>query len=71
VREGLRVFEGLVWLDTRLAQARWPRHGPAQSTVEYALIGALIIVAASLAVGGLGGEISNVFNSLTAALQHK
>ena len=42
---------------------------PAQSTVEYALIGALIVVAASLAVGNLGGAVTGVFDGLTSALR--
>ena len=41
----------------------------AQSTVEYALIGALIVVAASVAVATLGGAVSGVFDGLTNVLR--
>jgi Flp pilus assembly pilin Flp len=48
----------------RLANAQ-----PAQSTVEYALIGALIVVVASAAVMALGGTVNNVFQQLSTALK--
>ena len=40
-----------------------------QSTVEYALIGALIVVVASAAVMALGGTVNNVFQQLSTALK--
>jgi Flp pilus assembly pilin Flp len=46
--------------------ARAPR---AQSTVEYALIGALIVVIASVAVGTLGTQVTTVFENMAKALQ--
>lgn len=51
-------------LGRRLAAAE-----PAQSTVEYALIGALIVVVASAAVMALGGTVNGVFTQLTNALK--
>jgi len=48
----------------RLANAE-----PAQSTVEYALIGALIVVVASAAVMALGGSVNTVFQQLSTALK--
>ncbi len=42
---------------------------PAQSTVEYALIGALIVVVASAAVMALGGSVNTVFQQLSTALK--
>jgi Flp pilus assembly pilin Flp len=42
---------------------------PAQSTVEYALIGALIVVVASAAVMALGGSVNAVFQQLSTALK--
>ena len=40
----------------------------AQSTVEYALVGALVVLAAAGAMTLLGGEITNVFTKITTAL---
>jgi Flp pilus assembly pilin Flp len=40
-----------------------------QSTVEYALIGALIVIMASTAVATLGSTINGVFLSLNGALR--
>jgi pilus assembly protein Flp/PilA len=49
---------------------RWlAREARAQSTVEYALIGALIVVIASVAVGLLGGQVKDVFEQMTNALK--
>jgi Flp pilus assembly pilin Flp len=42
---------------------------PAQSTVEYALIGALIVVVASAAVVALGSSVNTVFQNLSTALR--
>ena len=37
--------------------------------MEYALIGALIVVIASVAVGMLGSQVTTVFENMTKALQ--
>ena len=53
-----------------LLLARCPRWA-AQSTVEYALIGALVVIVAAAALTGLGNELQSVFNNLTKQLQQK
>ena len=40
----------------------------AQSTVEYALVGALVVIAAAGALTILGGELTNVFTSISKTL---
>ena len=40
-----------------------------QSTVEYALVGALVVIAAAGALTLLGTELSTVFSNLTNALK--
>jgi Flp pilus assembly pilin Flp len=52
----------------RIMSALRGRQG-GQSTVEYALIGALIVIMASTAVATLGGTINGVFVSLNGALR--
>ena len=39
-----------------------------QSTVEYALVGALVVIAAAGAMSVLGTEITSVFTKITTAL---
>jgi len=39
-----------------------------QSTVEYALVGALVVIAAAGAMSLLGTEITSVFTRITSAL---
>ena len=39
-----------------------------QSTVEYALVGALVVIAAAGAMTLLGGEITTVFSRITTTL---
>jgi Flp pilus assembly pilin Flp len=41
---------------------------PGQSTVEYALVGALVVIAAAGAMTLLGGEVTTVFSRITATL---
>jgi Flp pilus assembly pilin Flp len=41
----------------------------AQSTVEYALVGALVVIAAAGTLALLGGELSSVFTRITTTLQ--
>ncbi len=40
----------------------------AQSTVEYALVGALVVIAAAGALTLLGSEITSVFSRITTTL---
>jgi Flp pilus assembly pilin Flp len=40
----------------------------AQSTVEYALVGALVVIAAAGALTMLGGELGNVFSKISSTL---
>jgi Flp pilus assembly pilin Flp len=40
----------------------------AQSTVEYALVGALVVIAAATALTALGGEVTAVFSKITTTL---
>jgi Flp pilus assembly pilin Flp len=70
------TFEMVVlvaWTLAASASGRWQawvsRTARAQSTVEYALIGALIVVIASVAVGMLGTQVTTVFENMTKALQ--
>ena len=39
-----------------------------QSTVEYALVGALVVIAAAGAMTLLGGEVTTVFSRITTTL---
>jgi Flp pilus assembly pilin Flp len=39
-----------------------------QSTVEYALVGALVVIAAAGAMTLLGGEVTSVFSRITSTL---
>jgi Flp pilus assembly pilin Flp len=41
----------------------------AQSTVEYALVGALVVIAAAGALALLGGQLSSVFTNITNTLR--
>jgi Flp pilus assembly pilin Flp len=65
----------LVWLTAwvglmvdQLAQRRAQR-GAAQSTVEYALVGALVVIAAAGALTILGGQVTTVFGSISSTLR--
>jgi Flp pilus assembly pilin Flp len=52
--------------------ARWLRlcaAVSAQSTVEYALVGALVVIAAAGALSLLGGELTTVFTNITNTLR--
>ena len=40
----------------------------AQSTVEYALVGALVVIAAAGALTILGGELGSVFSKISGTL---
>jgi Flp pilus assembly pilin Flp len=69
LEEGLVQLQAWLWVVTdRLAQRRAQR-GLAQSTVEYALVGALVVIAAAGAMTILGTQISTVFGSITSTLR--
>ena len=61
----MQVFVEAVQLGWLLLPGRYAR---AQSTVEYGLVGALVILVAAAALTGLGNELSTVFSNLTAQL---
>ena len=42
---------------------------PAQSTVEYALVGALVVIAAAAALTLLGDQVNAVFGNITTTLK--
>ncbi|MCA1648284.1 MAG: hypothetical protein LC797_23440 [Chloroflexi bacterium] len=53
-----------------LALAHRARVGlPAQSTVEYALVGALVVIAAAGALTLLGGELNTIFTNISTTLK--
>jgi Flp pilus assembly pilin Flp len=54
----------MVWL----LSARARRFG-GQSTVEYALVGALVVIAAAGALTVLGDEVKSVFANITTTLK--
>jgi pilus assembly protein Flp/PilA len=63
------------WIEAARVRGRCERWMPAgcrslagQSTVEYALVGALVVIAAAAAMTSLGTEITGVFNKITAQL---
>jgi Flp pilus assembly pilin Flp len=56
------------WLTLARVQTRLERRAGGQSTVEYALVGALIVIAAAGAMTLLGGEVTNVFTKITNTL---
>jgi Flp pilus assembly pilin Flp len=47
----------------------WMDRVTAQSTVEYALVGALVVIAAATALTLLGEQVDAVFDNITATLQ--
>jgi Flp pilus assembly pilin Flp len=63
------------WVELARVQSRCERCQPislmrrsGQSTVEYALVGAVVVIAAAAAMSALGGEITNVFGRITTTL---
>jgi Flp pilus assembly pilin Flp len=61
----------LGWLMTGRLQTRWQRlraQHAGQSTVEYALVGALVIIAAAGALTLMGSQLTSVFARITATL---
>jgi Flp pilus assembly pilin Flp len=73
MKEGIGMtWIELGWLVAGRRQTRWHRlHAPhaGQSTVEYALVGALVVIAAAGALSLLGGELTAVFNQITNTLR--
>ena len=71
----MHTLDMAVLVGWMLAAAQSRRYGwlaraaRAQSTVEYALIRAMIVVIASVAVGMLGSQVTTVFENMTKALQ--
>ncbi|HEX9440410.1 MAG TPA: hypothetical protein VF909_12045 [Roseiflexaceae bacterium] len=49
--------------------ARFSRRIRGQSTVEYALVGALIVIAGAVALSAMSTEITGVFNNISATLR--
>ena len=47
---------------------RVPTSLAAQSTVEYALVGAVVVIAAAGALTVLGGELTTVFSNISKTL---
>jgi Flp pilus assembly pilin Flp len=72
MKEGI----GMSWIELGCLvagplQTRWQRLRAVhtgQSTVEYALVGALVIIAAAGALTLLGSQLSSVFGHITATL---
>jgi Flp pilus assembly pilin Flp len=65
-----RSWLSVVRVGTRLEQCAWMTAGrwAGQSTVEYALVGALVVIAAAGAMTLLGGEVTTVFSRITSTL---
>jgi Flp pilus assembly pilin Flp len=61
---GVGCLRGSVERGVWTAAVRWS----AQSTVEYALVGALVVIAAAGAMTLLGGEVTSVFSRITTTL---
>lgn len=57
---------GLRWYV--IAQNMALNRAPAQSTVEYALVGALVVIAAAGALTVLGGQLNSVFSNISKTL---
>ena len=56
-----------VWVRRRLPEGA--RRLVGQSTVEYALVGALVVIAAASALTLLSGEVTSVFSNITNTLK--
>jgi Flp pilus assembly pilin Flp len=73
MKEGIGMsWIELGWLVAGRLQTRWQRlhaGSAGQSTVEYALVGALVVIAAAGALSLLGGELTTVFTQITNTLR--
>lgn len=67
--EVLKMYVTLALAHCGPSGQRLVRVAPGQSTVEYALIGALIVVVASAAVMVLGNTVKDVFGQLSSELK--
>jgi Flp pilus assembly pilin Flp len=63
------------WLVAARVQVSWQHRverlrgrNAGQSTVEYALVGALVVIAAAGALTMLGGELTSVFTNISKTL---
>jgi Flp pilus assembly pilin Flp len=65
-RNGIAMW----WIEQswRTGIARFRARGAGQSTVEYALVGALVVIAAAGALTLLGGELTSVFTNISKTL---
>ena len=63
------VFAMLTAARVRLGLAEGARRLVGQSTVEYALVGALVVIAAASALTLLSGEVTSVFSNITNTLK--
>jgi Flp pilus assembly pilin Flp len=63
----MRVVEWS-WLKATQVSVWWNGRRTGQSTVEYALVGALVVIVSAGAMTLLGSEISNVFKNITTTL---
>ena len=63
------VFTTVTAARLRLRLPEGARRLVAQSTVEYALVGALVVIAAASALTLLSGEVTSVFSNITNTLK--
>ncbi len=63
------VFVTFTTARVRLSVPVGARRLVAQSTVEYALVGALVVIAAASALTLLSGEVTSVFSNITNTLK--
>jgi len=63
------VFARVTAARLRLRLPEGARRLVAQSTVEYALVGALVVIAAASALTLLSGEVTSVFSNITNTLK--
>ena len=65
------VLSELIWHSRALHPLieRWGWRTRGQSTVEYALVGALVVIAAAAALTVLGDQVTAVFGNISATLK--
>ncbi len=65
------LWSELMWhrLTSSALIARLTRRAQAQSTVEYALVGALVVIAAATAMTVLGEQVTAVFTNIGNTLK--
>jgi Flp pilus assembly pilin Flp len=57
------------WVAVEALGRRRAQRGAAQSTVEYALVGALVVIAAAAALTVLGQQVNVVFGNISSTLK--